>query len=262
MLLLIQLLLKCNTPNSIELFNNMKIKINNYKPSNNKLLLDNLDVNIINKPELLIKKIINEQIGTINCIKFNLFKKVSLHILYIFPKIKINIFISDLNKVDYFYLNYATCVYAYDLQIKKQLLNLTYIKKPTIKLTKLITFGTFDLLHIGHKNIFDKCNKLSSNIVVGVSSDELNTKKNKKAYDSITTRINNVKKYSKSKIVFKEESLEQKLEYIKSYDCNVLVMGNDWDNKFNSTEYESIYFKRTPNISSTLLRNEINKINY
>ena len=50
-------------------------------------------------------------------------------------------------------------------------------------------------------------------------------------------------------------------EIIKKYDCNVLIMGNDWDNKFNSPEYESIYFNRTPNISSTQLRNQLNKIN-
>ena len=128
-----------------------------------------------------------------------------------------------------------------------------------LKVTKIITFGTFDLFHIGHKNIIDKCNMISSNVVIGVSTDKLNMKKNKQSYDSLSDRIYNVKKYSKSKIVFEEESLEQKLDYIKYYNCNVLVMGDDWNNSFNSNEYECIYFKRTNNISSTLLRNRLNK---
>ncbi len=225
-----------------------------------KILLDNLDENIINNPELLINKIKDEQISTISSIKFEIFEKLILHILHYYPNIKVNLFVSNLEKLKSFYLNYVTCIYAYDNNIKNKLLQLTYIKKPDIKVAKIITFGTFDLLHIGHENIFTKCNNLSSTVVIGVSSDELNTKKNKKAHDSIITRINNVKKYSKSEIVFKEESLEQKLEYIKKYDCNVLIMGNDWDNKFNSPEYESIYFNRTPNISSTQLRNQLNKI--
>lgn len=243
----------------IQSLSNQHTKINSI---DKKILLDNLDENIINNPELLINKIKDEQISTISSIKFEVFEKLILHILHYYPNIKVNLFVSNIKNLKSFYLNYVSCIYAYDNNIKNQLLQLKYIKKPDITVAKIITFGTFDLLHIGHENIFTKCNNLSSTVVIGVSSDELNTKKNKKAHDSIITRINNVKKYSKSEIVFKEESLEQKLEYIKKYDCNVLIMGNDWDNKFNSPEYESIYFNRTPNISSTQLRNQLNKINY
>lgn len=240
-----------------------KIKNSNEKNKlSKKLLLDNLDKNIINNPELLFDKIKDEGIGTINSIDFNIFEKLILHILHYYPNITVNLFVSNIKNIKTFYLNYATCIYAYDDNIKNKLLKLNYIKKPSIKTAKIITFGTFDLLHIGHENIFTKCNKLGSKVVIGVSSEELNAKKNKKAHDSISTRIENVKKYSKSKLVFKEESLEKKLEYIKKYDCNVLIMGNDWDNKFNSEEYESIYFNRTPNISSTQLRNQLNKIKY
>ena len=69
--------------------------------------------------------------------------------------------------------------------------------------------------------------------------------------------MNNVKKYSKADVVFKEESLEKKLDYVRQYKCNIVVMGDDWINKFNSDKYESIYFRRTPNISSTMLRNKL-----
>ena len=240
-----------------------KIKNSNKKiKSTKKILLDNLDENIINNPEFIINKIKDEDIGTINSIEFKIFEKLILHILHYYPNITINLFVSNIKNIKIFYLNYVTCIYAYDNNIKNKLLKLNYIKKPSIKIANIITFGTFDLLHIGHENIFTKCNKLGSKVVIGVSSEQLNAKKNKKAHDSISKRIENVKKYSKSKLVFKEESLEQKLEYIKKYNCNVLIMGNDWDNKFNSPEYESIYFNRTPNISSTQLRNQLNKINY
>ena len=75
--------------------------------------------------------------------------------------------------------------------------------------------------------------------------DKLNEKKGKKSHENIDTRIMNVKTYSNSNDVFEEESLEQKLEYIKQYDCNILVMGNDWENKFNSNNYECVYLPRT-----------------
>ena len=209
----------------------------------------------------LLKIIVKENIKTVNCINFEKFMKVSGCILFYFPEIKINLFLSNLKDIKFFYLNYATSVYVYDVKIKNKLDKLEYIKKPIINITKIITFGTFDLLHIGHKNIIDKCNMLSEKIVIGVSSDELNKIKNKTSHENITCRINNIKEYSKTDLVFKEESLDKKLDYIKQYKCNVLVMGDDWENKFNSEHYECIYFKRTPGISSTLLRTKlVNKI--
>ena len=69
--------------------------------------------------------------------------------------------------------------------------------------------------------------------------------------------MDNTKEYSKSEIMFNEESLELKPDYMKRYNCNILVMGDDWENVFNSDDYECVYFKRTPDISSTLLRNEL-----
>ena len=143
--------------------------------------------------------------------------------------------------------------------MKKILDNLVYIRKPTILVTKIITFGTFDLFHRGHQNIINRCKNLSDNVVIGVSTDELNSKKGKKSFDSLQKRLYNVQKYSNSK-VFKEESLEKKNYYIKSNNCNVLVMGNDWENKFNWVSSDILYLPRTPGISSTLLRNRMKKL--
>ncbi len=230
------------------------ININNYKPDDKILLLDNID---IKDPIDLLKIIVKENIKTVNCINFEKFMKVSGIILFYFPEIKINLFLSNFKDINFFYLNYATSIYVYNVKIKNKLDELEYINKPIINITKIITFGTFDLLHIGHKNIIDKCNMLSEKIVIGVSTDELNKIKNKTSHENITCRINNIKEYSKTDLVFKEESLDKKLDYIKQYKCNVVVMGDDWENKFNSKDYECIYFKRTPGISSTLLRKKL-----
>ena len=105
-------------------------------------------------------------------------------------------------------------------------------------------------------NIINKCKNLSDNVVIGVSTDFLNRKKGKKSHDSLKKRLYNVKKYSNAKI-FKEESLEEKNNYIKKNNCNLLVMGNDWENKFNWVSSDVLYLPRTPGISSTQLRNKI-----
>ena len=133
-------------------------------------------------------------------------------------------------------------------------------KRGDEKITIGYTSGVYDLFHIGHKNIIDSCKKISDKLVIGVSTDKLNEKKGKKSHENIDTRIMNVKTYSNSNDVFEEESLEQKLEYIKQYDCNILVMGNDWENKFNSNNYECVYLPRTSGISSTMLRNKLKKV--
>ena len=96
-----------------------------------------------------------------------------------------NLFLNDLTKIEYIYLNYANNVYVKNNKMKKILDELVYIRKPTILVTKIITFGTFDLFHRGHQNIINKCKNLSDNVVIGVSTDELNSKKGKKSFDSL-----------------------------------------------------------------------------
>jgi len=236
---------------------NTKNKIKNYKnyKPNNKILLVDGYMNT----QKILNKISKDKISIVNFTDCETFMKQSLNVIFYFPNVKLNLFLNDLTKIEYIYLNYANNVYVKNNKMKKILNELVYIRKPNIIVTKIITFGTFDLFHKGHKNIINKCKNLSDNVVIGISTDELNSKKGKKSFDSLQKRLYNVQKYSNSK-VFKEESLEKKNHYIKSNNCNVLVMGNDWENKFNWVSSDILYLPRTPGISSTLLRNRMKKL--
>lgn len=126
-----------------------------------------------------------------------------------------------------------------------------------------ITFGTYDLFHIGHLNILKKAKNLCDYLVVGVSSDKLNFKK-KNIYPIITLneRKSIIDSIKYTNEVFTEESLEKKREYILKYKANLLIMGDDWKGKFDEFKdiCEVIYLPRTKNISTTSLRNKISKM--
>ncbi|MBW7984692.1 adenylyltransferase/cytidyltransferase family protein [Enterobacillus tribolii] len=119
---------------------------------------------------------------------------------------------------------------------------------------KVITFGTFDVFHVGHINILERAAELGEYLIVGVSSDALNFSK-KKRYP-IYNQSDRMKIISSLKFVnevFVEESLELKLDYIKKYNADVLVMGDDWAGRFDWVKpaCEVIYLPRTPSISTT-----------
>ncbi|MCP3129088.1 MULTISPECIES: adenylyltransferase/cytidyltransferase family protein [Shewanella] len=119
---------------------------------------------------------------------------------------------------------------------------------------RVITFGTFDVFHIGHVNILEKCSQLGSELIVGVSSDALNFKKKNRypLYDECSRlKIINSLKFVNE--VFIEESLEQKRHYINYYRANILAMGDDWEGRFDDLRdiCEVVYFPRTPSISTT-----------
>ena len=118
----------------------------------------------------------------------------------------------------------------------------------------IITFGTFDLFHIGHLNILERASKLGGNLVVGVSSDELNFRK--KAFYPIQNQDNRIKIVQAIRYVnnvFLEESLDLKREYIKKYNADILVMGNDWVGAFDFCKdlCEVIYLESTKKVSTT-----------
>lgn len=119
---------------------------------------------------------------------------------------------------------------------------------------KVITFGTFDVFHVGHINILERAAKYGDYLVVGVSSDQLNFNK-KKRYPvySQEDRVKIIQSLKFVDEVFLEESLELKLEYIQLHKANVLVMGDDWAGKFDWVKdaCEVIYLPRTPSISTT-----------
>jgi glycerol-3-phosphate cytidylyltransferase len=132
------------------------------------------------------------------------------------------------------------------------------IEQPIIK--NIITFGTFDLFHIGHLNILKRAKALGDRLIVGVSTDELNfSKKNIKPIYNQEMRLAIVSSIKYVDGVFLEESLEKKREYIKLFNAHVLVMGEDWKGKFDDLKdiCKVVYFPRTKGISSTELKNNI-----
>jgi glycerol-3-phosphate cytidylyltransferase len=118
----------------------------------------------------------------------------------------------------------------------------------------VITFGTYDLLHIGHIMILKRAKDLGDKLIVGVSSDKFNMlKKNKIPVYNENDRIEIIKSIKYVDEVFLEESFEQKRDYIKKYNADILVMGSDWSGKFD--EFNDIckikILDRTENISTT-----------
>jgi len=119
---------------------------------------------------------------------------------------------------------------------------------------RIITFGTFDVLHVGHVSILERARALGDHLTVGISSDELNlSKKGRKPIYNLDHRMRIVSALRCVDEVFVEESLEQKGDYIRQFEADVLVMGDDWKGGFDQMgEYcEVVYLPRTPSISTT-----------
>ncbi|NND66706.1 MAG: adenylyltransferase/cytidyltransferase family protein [Halioglobus sp.] len=118
----------------------------------------------------------------------------------------------------------------------------------------VITFGTFDVFHVGHLRILERARASGDRLVVGVSTDQLNiAKKGRPPVYTQDERAEILRALRCVDVVFLEESLEQKADYIRDYSADVLVMGDDWKGKFDelSTLCEIIYLTRTPAISTT-----------
>ncbi|MDP5211640.1 adenylyltransferase/cytidyltransferase family protein [Pseudoalteromonas tunicata] len=119
---------------------------------------------------------------------------------------------------------------------------------------KIITFGTFDVFHVGHVNILERAKALGDYLIVGVSSDQLNmSKKGRFPIYSEQDRVRIISALTCVDEVFIEESLELKGEYISRFGADMLVMGDDWKAKFDHYKdlCEVTYLTRTPSISTT-----------
>ena len=119
---------------------------------------------------------------------------------------------------------------------------------------KVITFGTYDVFHVGHINLIERASQLGDYVIVGVSSDALNfSKKNRYPVYKEEDRLKIISSLKFVNEVFLEESLELKIEYIRKYNADLLVMGDDWEGRFDwvKNECEVIYLPRTPSISTT-----------
>ncbi|HEY7009883.1 MAG TPA: adenylyltransferase/cytidyltransferase family protein [Jatrophihabitantaceae bacterium] len=130
-------------------------------------------------------------------------------------------------------------------------------------MTTVITFGTFDVLHVGHLRILQRSRALGDRLVVGVSSDALNmSKKGRLPVFSQDERCELVANLKCVDEVFVEESLELKREYVEKYQADVLVMGDDWAGRFDflTDICQVSYLPRTPSISTTAVIEHIGKM--
>jgi glycerol-3-phosphate cytidylyltransferase len=126
----------------------------------------------------------------------------------------------------------------------------------------VMTFGSYDLFHIGHLNILKRAKSLANGgrLVVGVSSDAFNfSKKGKNPIIPQDERLALVQSCKFVDAVFLEEAMEKKVDYLKAHHADILVMGDDWEGKFDNIcdGVQSIYFPRTKNISTTELIEKI-----
>ena len=119
---------------------------------------------------------------------------------------------------------------------------------------RVITFGTYDIFHVGHVNIIERAKLHGDHLIVGVSSDKLNiSKKGRPPIYCEDDRQHIIRSMRCVDDVFLEESLELKADYIKYYNADILIMGDDWQGKFDHLKElcQVIYLPRTPSVSTT-----------
>lgn len=124
----------------------------------------------------------------------------------------------------------------------------------------VITYGTFDLFHIGHLNLLRRAKELGDYLIVAVSSDRFNwEEKSKKCKIPDTDRMAIVEAIKYVDKVIPEDSWDQKVKDVQKYNVDVFVMGDDWEGKFDFLkEYcEVVYLPRTEGISSTQIKEEL-----
>lgn len=119
---------------------------------------------------------------------------------------------------------------------------------------RIITFGTFDIFHVGHLRLLERARALGDYLIVGVSSDQLNvSKKSRAPVYPLSERMEILHGLRVVDETFVEESLEAKRDYIRQHRADVLAMGDDWGGRFDELGdiCEVIYLERTPAISTT-----------
>lgn len=128
---------------------------------------------------------------------------------------------------------------------------------------KVITYGTFDLLHAGHINILKRAKDLGDYLIVAVSTDEFNMLKHKEAYHSFEERKQILEAIKYVDEVIGEDTWDQKVDDVKKYNINTFVMGNDWEGEFDFLKdyCDVVYLPRTSGISTTKIKDELKQKN-
>ncbi len=126
---------------------------------------------------------------------------------------------------------------------------------------RVITYGTFDLLHYGHINLLRRAKQMGDYLIVALSTDDFNRLKGKSCYFSYEERKKLLESIRYVDLVIPEENWEQKRTDIPLYHADVFVMGDDWTGKFDdlSDLCEVIYLPRTEEISTTKIKEDLHK---
>lgn len=125
---------------------------------------------------------------------------------------------------------------------------------------RVITYGTFDLLHYGHINLLRRAKALGDYLIVAVSTDEFNLTKGKTCYFSYEKRKQLVEAIRYVDLVIPETSWDQKVSDVYEYRVNTFVIGDDWAGKFDFLKQEGVevvYLSRTPEISTTQIKTDL-----
>lgn len=127
---------------------------------------------------------------------------------------------------------------------------------------RILTYGTFDLLHYGHIRLLKRAKALGDYLIVGLSTEEFNSLKGKKTYHNYEARKMMLEAIRYVDLVIPEKTWEQKVDDIKKYEADVVVMGGDWAGS-DRFEYlrdycEVVYLDRTEGISTTMIKRDLN----
>lgn len=126
---------------------------------------------------------------------------------------------------------------------------------------KVITYGTYDLLHVGHINLLRRAKELGDYLLVVLSTDEFNAIKHKTAYHSYEDRKMILEAIRYVDEVIPENCWEQKIDDVEKNNIDVFVMGNDWEGQFDFLKdyCEVVYLPRTDGISTTKIKQDLHK---
>lgn len=125
---------------------------------------------------------------------------------------------------------------------------------------RVITYGTFDLLHYGHINLLRRAKELGDYLIVALSTDDFNLEKGKKSYFSFEKRKQLLESIRYVDLVIPETSWDQKINDVHEFRVNTFVMGDDWLGKFDFLENEGVevvYLPRTPEISTSQIKQDL-----
>jgi len=126
---------------------------------------------------------------------------------------------------------------------------------------RVLTYGTFDLLHYGHIRLLQRAKALGDYLIVALSTDEFNELKGKKAYHNYETRKMMLEAVRYVDLVIPEKNWEQKVDDVKKYEVDIVVMGSDWagSDRFDYLKdyCEVVYLPRTEGVSTTKIKQEL-----